>query len=173
MPSDRLPIFGSKRKGSTSSTHSDSSTKSINTHSLSTGRGGVGNFSGKAIELTEEDQNLPILKSPIFTSGRGGTGNMQRNDPDHPEYARSSQDVELLPGRRPSSSNNGEYHGVRGGAGNIFRPSQDELLQAAAAEREYEERVKYDRNIPVDHSRHDYRGWADKGKDLLMKRIRG
>jgi len=90
---------------------------------------------------------------------------MQRNDPDHPEYARSSQDVNLLP-RRPSS---GEYHGVRGGAGNVFRPSEDELLAA----RDYEERVKYDRSIPVDHSRHDYRGWADKGKDLLMKRIRG
>ena len=75
---------------------------------------------------------------------------MQRNSSDHPEYARSSQDVDLIP-RRPSS---GEYHGVRGGAGNVFRPSEDELLAA----RDYEERVKYDKTVPVDHSRHDYRG---------------
>jgi len=128
----------------------------------STGRGGAGNFGPKSESCESLDLTTPFITTPIYTSGRGGTGNMQRNDPNHPEYARSSQDVELPP-VRPSSS---EYHGVRGGAGNVFTPSEDELMDA----REYEERIKYDRTVQVDHSRIDYRGWADKGKDFLLKR---
>lgn len=131
---------------------------------LSTGRGGAGNFGHTDSSETDEDYSIPPIKTPIFTSGRGGTGNMQLNDPAHPEFARSMQDLEAHP-PRPS---NGEYHGVRGGAGNVFKPSEAEQFAA----REYEERVKYDRSVPVIHERHDYRGWADKGKDFLFGRRR-
>ncbi|KAF3916673.1 hypothetical protein ABW20_dc0105342 [Dactylellina cionopaga] len=116
----------------------------------STGRGGAGNFSSAESEAEDEDFSTPIIKSPVYTSGRGGTGNMQANDLDHPEYARASQDVEMMP-RRPSTS---DYHGGRSGAGNVYHPTEEEYLAAE----EYEKRVKYDRTIPVDHSRHDYRG---------------
>ncbi|KAK6538184.1 hypothetical protein TWF694_011066 [Orbilia ellipsospora] len=129
----------------------------------STGRGGAGNFSTDP-ETEDEDFSTPTLKSSIYTSGRGGTGNMQNNDFEHPEYARAAQDVEMVP-RRPSTS---DYHGGRSGAGNVFHPSDEEFLAAE----EYERRVKYDRSVPVDHSRHDYRGWADKGKDFLLGRRR-
>ncbi|KAK6344023.1 hypothetical protein TWF696_007670 [Orbilia brochopaga] len=131
----------------------------------STGRGGAGNFSSTdSTQAEEDDFATPIIKSPVYTSGRGGTGNMQTNDFEHPEYARASQDVEMVP-RRPSTS---DYHGGRSGAGNVFHPTEEELLAAE----EYERRVKYDRTVPVDHSRHDYRGWADKGKDFLFGRRR-
>ncbi|KAF3940175.1 hypothetical protein ABW19_dt0202749 [Dactylella cylindrospora] len=119
-------------------------------HERSTGRGGAGNFGAVDFEDNEEDYAVPPIKSPVYTSGRGGTGNMQNNDFDHPEYARAAQDVEMMP-RRPSTS---DYHGGRSGAGNIFHPSEEEYLAAE----EYERRVKYDRSVPVDHSRHDYRG---------------
>ncbi|KAJ6259891.1 hypothetical protein Dda_5535 [Drechslerella dactyloides] len=135
------------------------------TRERSTGRGGAGNFSSSdTTEAEEEDFATPTIKSPIYTSGRGGTGNMQTNDFEHPEYARASQDVEMIP-RRPSAT---DYHGGRSGAGNVFHPTEEEYLAAE----EYEKRVKYDRTVPVDHSRHDYRGWADKGKDFLFGRRR-
>jgi hypothetical protein len=130
----------------------------------STGRGGAGNFSAIDSDNEEEDYSIPPITTPVYTSGRGGTGNMQRNDFDHPEYARRAQDVEMNP-RRPSTS---DYHGGRSGAGNVYHPSEEEYLAAE----EYEKRVKYDRTIQVDHSRHDYRGWADKGKDFLFGRRR-
>ncbi|EPS44522.1 hypothetical protein H072_1505 [Dactylellina haptotyla CBS 200.50] len=129
----------------------------------STGRGGAGNFSNDP-ETEDEDFATPPIKSPVYTSGRGGTGNMQNNDFEHPEYARAAQDVEMV-ARRPSTS---DYHGGRSGAGNVFSPSEEEYLAAE----DYEKRVKYDRSIQVDHSRHDYRGWADKGKDFLFGRRR-
>lgn len=39
------------------------------------------------------DFDTPTLKTAVYTTGRGGTGNMKRNDPEHPEVARESQDV--------------------------------------------------------------------------------
>jgi len=131
-------------------------------HERTSGRGGAGNFSAIDSDDEEEEYSVPPITTPVYTSGRGGTGNMQRNDFDHPEYARTSQDVEMMP-RRPST---GDYHGGRSGAGNVYHPSEEEYVAAE----EYEKRVKYDKTIPVDHSRHDYRGWADKGKDFLFKR---
>ncbi|KAK6516356.1 hypothetical protein TWF506_006265 [Arthrobotrys conoides] len=148
--------------------HDDSSrlSQDFDQRERSTGRGGAGNFSSadSVHQEDEEDFATPTIKSSIYTSGRGGTGNMQNNDFEHPEYARAAQDVEMLP-RRPSTS---DYHGGRSGAGNVFHPSDEEFLAAE----EYERRVKYDRTVPVDHSRHDYRGWADKGKDFLFGRRR-
>jgi len=93
--------------------------------------------------------------------GRGGTGNMALNDPKHPEYARAAQDIELSTSQ-PSST---DFHGGRGGAGNVCHPDEEELAKL----REEEEKIK-PRLPPVDHSKIDYRGWADKGKDLLFGR---
>lgn len=97
------------------------------------------------------------------STGRGGTGNMALNDPQHPEYARAAQDVEfpILP---PSHT---EFHGGRGGAGNIYPPEEEEASVAKQREDEAKQKAK---PPPVDHSKIDYRGWADKGKDLLFGR---
>jgi len=139
--------------------------------SSSHGRGGAGNFGVGDVDKGKEDYTLPVIKSAVYTTARGGSGNMQRNDFEHPEIARASQDVELTP-RRPSET---EFHGARGGAGNVFTPSEEEL---AAAQRERFERsglalIKQsgDRNGPIDHNSMDYRGWADKGKEAILSRF--
>jgi len=142
---------------------SEESHRSSTTH----GRGGLGNFG--VTEKESEDFSLPTIKSPVYTTARGGTGNMQKNDFDHPEIARASQDVEMPP-RRPSDT---EFHAARGGAGNVFTPSEEEL---AAAQKERFERsglslIKQTDRGPVDHQSMDYRGWADKGKEAIMSRF--
>ncbi|KAF8449847.1 hypothetical protein BGX38DRAFT_1186590 [Terfezia claveryi] len=96
--------------------------------------------------------------------GRGRTGNMALNDPKHPEYARAAHDVEL-PTPHPSCT---DFHGGRDGAGNVYHPGEEESM--AAKLREEEEKNTKTRPPPVDHSKIDYRGWADKGKDLLFGR---
>lgn len=48
---------------------------------------------------TPDDLKTPTIKQGIYTTGRGGSGNMMYNDPDHPELARGSQDVERPPQR--------------------------------------------------------------------------
>ena len=88
---------------------------------------------------------------------------MALNDPKHPEYARAAQDVEL-PIPHPSST---DCHGGRGGAGNVRHPDEEEAMAAKLRE---EEKNTKTRPPPVDHSKIDYRGWADKGKDLLFGR---
>lgn len=128
---------------------------------VSHGRGGAGNIGEDIPE--PENELLPHITSPVYTTGRGGTGNMALNDPKHPEYARAAQDVELS---IPQSSNI-DYHGGRGGAGNVYHPDEEE---ARAAKLREEEEKKKMRPPPVDHSKIDYRGWADKGKDLLFGR---
>ncbi|KAI4103313.1 MAG: hypothetical protein L6R37_003874 [Teloschistes peruensis] len=72
----------------------------------------------------------PTIKQSIYTTGRGGSGNMKKNDPNHPEVARKSQDVAPMPTRRNSR---GEVvHTGRGGVANILRPSIDERVHTAA-----------------------------------------
>jgi len=39
----------------------------------------------------------PTIKQDVYTTGRGGSGNMVYNDPERPEIARESQDVETPP----------------------------------------------------------------------------
>jgi hypothetical protein len=130
---------------------------------VSHGRGGAGNIT-EDNSKGEDPMSLPHLTGSVYTTGRGGTGNMAQNDPNHPEYARLAQDVELnFP--RPSSS---DIHGGRGGAGNVFPPTEEDLK--AAKIRAEEEKKAATRPPPVDHSKIDYRGWADKGKDLLFRR---
>jgi len=130
---------------------------------VSHGRGGAGNIGEGAAE--QEDHNgLPRLTNSIYTTGRGGTGNMALNDPQHPEYARAAQDVEF-PIPPPIHT---DFHGGRGGAGNVYHPEDEEAK--AAKLREEEEAKQKAKPPPVDHSKIDYRGWADKGKDLLFRR---
>ncbi|KAL8707013.1 MAG: hypothetical protein Q9225_007889, partial [Loekoesia sp. 1 TL-2023] len=66
------------------------------------GRGGAGNI-GPTVNDASKPSSLttPTIKSNIYTTGRGGSGNMKRNDPQHPEVARKSQDV-APPMRRDS-----------------------------------------------------------------------
>jgi hypothetical protein len=39
----------------------------------------------------------PPLKGKNYSTGRGGTGNIAKNDPEKPEIARKSQDVDVPP----------------------------------------------------------------------------
>lgn len=84
---------------------------------------------------------------------------MTLNNPKYPEYARAAQEAF----HRPTST---DFHGSRGGQGNIYHPEEE---AKAAKLREEEEKAR-SRPPPVDHSKIDYRGWADKGKDLLFGR---
>jgi hypothetical protein len=39
----------------------------------------------------------PPLKGETYSTGRGGTGNIAKNDPEKPEIARKTQDVDVPP----------------------------------------------------------------------------
>ncbi|KAH0611384.1 uncharacterized protein H6S33_010649 [Morchella sextelata] len=137
------------------------------------GRGGAGNVGPVDNVETEESLKIPVLKSPVYTTGRGGNGNMAQNDPNHPEKARIAQDVEEAPKARGS----GDFHAGRGGAGNVMNPEE---IEAALAREDEEKRRLNPTNgtnstkgqkeslEPIDHSKIDYRGWADRGKDKLF-----
>jgi hypothetical protein len=132
------------------------------------GRGGAGNIGvdEHPHEASPEDIRIPTLKSPVYTTGRGGTGNMAVNDPAHPELARAAQDVEEP--RRPSSSDS--FHGGRGGAGNIVHPTDSDLVKLRLEEEERQRlAAEMAKPRPIDHTKIDYRGWADKGKDYLRR----
>jgi hypothetical protein len=66
---------------------------------MSHGRGGAGNIysTPESQTTTPRDLVTPTIKQEVFTTGRGGSGNMMHNDPEHPELARESQDVETPP----------------------------------------------------------------------------
>jgi len=68
----------------------------------------------------------PTIKSDKYTTGRGGTGNIAKNDPNHPEIARASQDVNAPPPREPDSL----FHVGRGGAANYASPSSEGSITA-------------------------------------------
>jgi len=110
------------------------------------------------------DLTTPTIKSDIFTTGRGGQGNMAKNDPRHPEFAREAQDVE---GRPPRPSNEA-FHTGRGGGGNVGKPTDAEIIAAKQEQLRWE--MSHPDKDPVDHTQIDYRGWADKGKDMLFGR---
>ncbi|KAL1979549.1 hypothetical protein VTN96DRAFT_5578 [Rasamsonia emersonii] len=93
---------------------------------VSHGRGGAGNIYSRDSTTDPKDLVTPTIKQDIFTTGRGGSGNMMHNDPEHPELARESQDVEEPPVR---SEENVQFAG-RGGVANVFIPAvEEELLQ--------------------------------------------
>lgn len=56
-----------------------------------------GNISRQHSAPTPKDLVTPTIKQEVFTTGRGGSGNMAHNDPERPEIARESQDVESPP----------------------------------------------------------------------------
>ena len=57
----------------------------------------LGNISRQQSATTPRDLVTPTIKQEVYTTGRGGSGNMVQNDPDRPEIARESQDVESPP----------------------------------------------------------------------------
>lgn len=77
---------------------------------------GTGNI-GKDPPASETDLATPTIKADTYTTGRGGSGNMAKNDPNHPEIARASQDVEPV----PKTERSGSFHVGRGGAANIAK----------------------------------------------------
>ena len=58
-----------------------------------------GNISRQQSATTPRDLVTPTIKQDVYTTGRGGSGNMVYNDPERPEIARESQDVEVPPQR--------------------------------------------------------------------------
>ncbi|KAJ5211473.1 uncharacterized protein N7498_003119 [Penicillium cinerascens] len=95
---------------------------------ISYGRGGAGNISMSRQQsaTTPSDLVTPTIKQDFYTTGRGGTGNMVHNDPDRPEIARESQDVDSPPLRAEQFP----HHTGRGGAANAYIPSSEEEERA-------------------------------------------
>ncbi|KAL9597483.1 MAG: hypothetical protein Q9219_005116 [cf. Caloplaca sp. 3 TL-2023] len=116
------------------------------------GRGGAGNI-GPTVNDAAKPSSLttPTIKSSVYTTGRGGSGNMKRNDPKHPEVARSSQDVgPVVGGKGRRGSEGGVGHTGRGGVANVLRPSIDDMVLAAANENAVvNEGMRYDRQRQV------------------------
>ncbi|KAL4741075.1 hypothetical protein BDV11DRAFT_203856 [Aspergillus similis] len=105
---------------------------------ISHGRGGAGNiFSSEAPKTTPQDLVTPTIKQEVFTTGRGGSGNMMHNDPDRPELARESQDVEAPPIRVQEAP----HHTGRGGVANQYIPSAEGERKAREEEEEQLRRV--------------------------------
>ncbi|KZF26838.1 hypothetical protein L228DRAFT_243365 [Xylona heveae TC161] len=153
---------------------------SLESRPMSHGRGGAGNMgTDTGDRISAEDLVTPTIKSDMYTTGRGGTGNMAKNE--NPQVARESQDVEEPP--RPQSR--GEMHVGRGGAANVVRES-DEIKAAAKEEAKVEAKREEQQakavaaqtpatngtQAPGDEdkkkNKHEFRGWADKGKDFLF-----
>ncbi|KAJ5194295.1 hypothetical protein N7472_006761 [Penicillium cf. griseofulvum] len=96
---------------------------------ISYGRGG-------AARPPPKDFITPTIKQEVYTTGRGGSGNMVHNDPERPEIARESQDVESPPcahSRSPTTQAEGRYSyswanrcAIAGGAANAYIPTPEE-----------------------------------------------
>lgn len=56
-----------------------------------------GNITRQQPAPSPKDLVTPTIKQEVYTTGRGGSGNMVHNDPERPEIARESQDVESPP----------------------------------------------------------------------------
>lgn len=84
---------------------------------------------------------------------------MANNDPNHPEIARASQDVDA-PNHRDYD---GPHHFGRGGAANVAKPSLDE---AQAARNNNQQKSEETRRSSFGA---EAKGFVDKGKDLLNK----
>ncbi|KAL2852988.1 hypothetical protein BJX68DRAFT_265232 [Aspergillus pseudodeflectus] len=102
---------------------------------ISHGRGGAGNIYSSETRTTPQDLVTPTIKQEVYTTGRGGSGNMVHNDPDRPEIARESQDVEAPPRRVQEGA---PHHTGRGGAANQYIPTAEEERKA----REEEEQLR-------------------------------
>ncbi|KAJ5493451.1 hypothetical protein N7539_002197 [Penicillium diatomitis] len=102
------------------------------TRNISYGRGGAGNIAPPQRSTTPKDLVTPTIKQEVYTTGRGGSGNMVQNDPQHPELARESQDVESPPLRAEQFP----HHTGRGGAANAYIPTPEEEQSARKEEAE-------------------------------------
>ena len=60
--------------------------------------------------LQPDALQMPALKEQNYSTGRGGTRNVAKNDPEKPEIARKSQDVDVPPMKVVEE----EYHIGRG-----------------------------------------------------------
>ncbi|KAB8212505.1 Protein of unknown function DUF3602 [Aspergillus parasiticus SU-1] len=105
---------------------------------VSHGRGGAGNIFSSESHTTPKDLVTPTIKQDIYTTGRGGSGNMVVNDPQRPEIARESQDVEAPPLRVEEAP----HHTGRGGAANAYIPSSEEEKKAREEEEEQLRRIR-------------------------------
>ncbi|KAJ5167658.1 uncharacterized protein N7482_003252 [Penicillium canariense] len=99
---------------------------------ISYGRGGAGNIAPQNKTPTAKDFVTPTIKQEVYTTGRGGSGNMVQNDPERPEIARESQDVESPPLRAAQYP----HHTGRGGAANAYIPTPEEEENARKQEAE-------------------------------------
>jgi len=125
------------------------------------GRGGAGNVATKDSKSPAfKPQTTPTLKSQMYTTGRGGTGNMAKNDPQNPVEARRAQDVDVPGITIPE----GVHHVGRGGAANLYKPTDDEQREA----RVHNEKV---RSESFNKDRSSVRALADKAKDTLVGKI--
>ncbi|KAF1984645.1 hypothetical protein K402DRAFT_395660 [Aulographum hederae CBS 113979] len=117
------------------------------------GRGGAGNISKEHRPTDDDPTNslaTPTIKSDLYTTGRGGSGNMAKNDPQHPEIARASQDVEGVVPQEPE----GAIHYGRGGAANVTHvPKTTGGKDGRVGEKQ--------------------QSTLDKGKDMLHKLMHG
>jgi len=106
--------------------------------------------------------DTPTLKGDVYTTGRGGSGNMARNS--DPEAARRAQDV----GGHPRRESTHSTHVGRGGAANVFRPSQAEVEAAKRENKVCEEAV-------ADEKAEGWavKGLADRGKEFLSGLVGG
>ncbi|KAF4765905.1 hypothetical protein N7455_005209 [Penicillium solitum] len=102
---------------------------------ISYGRGGAGNITRQQPAPSPKDLVTPTIKQEVYTTGRGGSGNMVHNDPERPEIARESQDVESPPLRAQQIP----HHTGRGGAANAYIPTpEEEELEKKIQEQEAE-----------------------------------
>jgi len=129
---------------------------------LSHGRGGAGNIGTTPSDTEPVTLETPTLKSEVYTTGRGGSGNMAKNS--DPEAARRAQDVVGHPRRESTNST----HVGRGGAANVFRPSQDDIEAAKRENRVWESAIADEKGEEkVD------KGLADRGKEFLSGLVGG
>jgi len=91
---------------------------------MSFGKGGAGNIRKATNTAPSVDAlQTPPLKGKNYSTGRGGTGNIAKNDPENPEIARKTQDVDV-----PAIKIVEEQHHIgRGGAANAYKPSEEEI----------------------------------------------
>ncbi|RVX68525.1 hypothetical protein B0A52_07949 [Exophiala mesophila] len=125
------------------------------------GRGGAGNVTTKTAQSPKfVAETTPTLKSKTYTTGRGGSGNMAKNDLQHPEEARKAQDVDIPGLTLPE----GSHHTGRGGAANVYTPTESEQLEA----RQNNEKVRSESfRRSGSKERNGVRALADKAKDAL------
>ncbi|KAJ5323186.1 hypothetical protein N7452_011475 [Penicillium brevicompactum] len=115
---------------------------------ISYGRGGAGNITRQQSAPTPKDLVTPTIKQEVYTTGRGGSGNMVHNDPDRPDLARESQDVEV--------------NGYTGGAANAYIPTAEEeehekKIQEHEAELMRVRTLSKERVKEIEHERQELR----------------